>query len=128
MKKSLILTVAGSLAIAILGSTAYADTSLDKGALGKYERQGRFLKPVLTSAPRVQGVDPQASVRTDGNLIVDKGDLGKYERQGRFLRPVLEVGPQGWAVAESASPAGGVVHEHGLNGKEHKNIGRKRAH
>ena len=121
MKKSLILTIAGALAIATLGTTAFAETTIDKGELGKYERQGRFVKPVLTSSPRNESV----SSRAQTSAVIDKGDIGKYERKGQFLKPVLEVGHQGWS-ADAARPAGSVTHEHGLNGKEHKNIGRSK--
>lgn len=123
MKKSLILTIAGALAIATLGSTAFAENTIDKGELGKYVRQGRFVKPVLTPSPRTEAVAPRAQRST----IIDKGDLGKYERKGRFLKPVLEVGPQGWST-NAARPASTVTHVSGLNGKEHKNIGHKRAY
>ena len=121
MKKSLILTIAGALAIATLGTTAFAETTIDKGELGKYVRQGRFVKPVLTASPRSDSNAVMASVRIGTRPIIDKGDLGKYERHGRTLRAIREVGPSNWAVAEVASPAGGVKHDHGLNGKEHKN-------
>jgi hypothetical protein len=123
MKKSLILTIAGALAIATLGTTAFAENTIDKGELGKYVRQGRFVKPVLTPSPRTEAVAP----RTQSSAILDKGDLGKYERKGRFLKPVLEVGPQGWS-ADAATPASTVTHKHGLDGKEHKNIGHKRGY
>ncbi len=119
MKKSLILTIASALAIATLGSTAFAEGTIDKGQLGRYVRQGRFVKPVLTPSTRTEAVAPQAQ----RSVIVDKGDLGTYERKGRFLKPVLEVGHQGWS-ADAASPASTVTHEHGLNGKEHKNMGQ----
>ncbi len=122
MKKSLLLTIASALAIATLGSSAFAENTIDKGELGKYVRQGRFVKPVRTPSPRTEAVAPRAQ-RSE---VIDKGDLGTYERTGRFLQPVLEVGHQGWS-ADTASPASTVTHEHGLNGKEHKNIGHKRA-
>lgn len=124
MKKSLLYTAAGMLAIGMLASAAQADTLIDKGALGKYERQGRFVKPLQTPTPRSESTVPAA----DTAVLVDKGDLGTYIRHGRFLRPVLHVGLQGWASAEGVVPASSVTHEHGINGKEHKNIGRKRAH
>lgn len=123
MKKSLILTIAGAVTIATLGTTAFAENTIDKGELGKYVRQGRFVKPVLTSSPRTEA----NSVRDQAKAIVDKGDLGKYERQGRFLKPVLDVGLQGWSKGDVA-PTSSVVHKTGINGKEHRNIGRKRAY
>jgi hypothetical protein len=122
MKKSLLLTIASALAIATLGSTAFAENTIDKGDLGKYVRQGRFVKPVLTPSPRTEVVAPQAQRST----LIDKGDLGTYERKGRFLKPVLQVGHQGWSAGAAVS-ASTVAHEHGLDGKEHKNIGHKRA-
>jgi len=127
MYKSLILTTT-ALTIAFVGASAHAGTTVDKGDLGKYERQGRFLKPVLTVAPRNVSADQKAAARDDGRNVVDKGDLGKYERRGQFLRPVLEVGVQGRANAGRVAAASSVTHEHGLNGKEHRNIGRKRAY
>ena len=45
MKKSLILTLATSIALAIFGTTAYAGITTDKEEFGKFERQGQFLKP-----------------------------------------------------------------------------------
>jgi hypothetical protein len=121
MKKSLILTIASAIAIATLGSTAFAENTIDKGELGKYVRQGRFVKPLLTPSPRTEAVAPQAQ----STAVIDKGDLGKYERTGRFLKPVLEVGHQGWSV-DAVSPASTVTHDHGLNGKEHKNMAQKK--
>lgn len=121
MKKSLILTIAGAVAIATLGSTAFAENTIDKGELGKYVRQGRFVKPVLTASPRGDSNSHMASVDIGTRPIIDKGDLGKYERHGRTLRAVREIEPSNRAVAKVTSPAGGVRHEHGLNGKEHKN-------
>jgi hypothetical protein len=123
MKKSLILTVAGAVAMVTLGSTAYAENTIDKGELGKYVRQGRFVKPVLTASPRGDSNtnSHMASVDIGTRPIIDKGDLGKYERHGRTLRAVREVEPTNRTAAEAVSPAGGVKHEHGLNGKEHKN-------
>ena len=121
MKKSLTLTIAGALAIATLGTTAFAGTIIDKGDLGKYVRQGRFVKPVLTASPRGDANAEMASVQIGTRPIIDKGDLGKYERHGRTLRAVRDIAPANRAVAEVASPAGGVTHDHGLNGKEHKN-------
>ncbi|MBL7649475.1 MAG: hypothetical protein JNK74_25135 [Candidatus Hydrogenedentes bacterium] len=122
MKKSLILTIASALTIATLGSAAYAENTIDKGDLGKYVRQGRFVKPVLTSSLRTEAVAGQ----TQRSAVIDKGDLGSYERTGRFLKPVLEVGHQGWS-ADAAVPVSNVAHKHGLDGKEHRNIGHKRA-
>ena len=121
MKKSLILSAVGALALASLTSMTYAENTIDKGELGKYVRQGRFVKPVLAPSPRTEAVAP----RTQRSAVVDKGDLGKYERTGRFLKPVLEVGHQGWS-ADAVSPASTVTHDHGLNGKEHKNMAQKR--
>lgn len=122
MKKSLLFGAIGAIAIATLGNVAFAETTIDKGDLGKYVRQGRFVKPVLTPSPRTEGSASLASA----DATIDKGELGKYKRAGRFLKPVLEVGPQGWA-SDEAIAASTVTHDHGLNGKEHKNIGHKRA-
>ncbi len=123
MKKSLILTIAGALAIATLGSTVFAENTIDKGELGKYIRQGRFVKPVLTPSPRTEA----PTVHRVGKATVDKGDLGKYERKGPLLKPVLEVGHQGWSNGRVA-PDTGVKNAHRLNGKAYTNIGRKRAY
>lgn len=122
MKKSLLLSAIGAIAITTFGTTTFAENTIDKGDLGKYVREGRFVKPILTPSPRTDAIAPQA----DKVATVNKGDLGTYERKGRFLKPVLEVGVQGWSSAD-VSATSSVTHVHGLNAKEHKNIGHKRA-
>ncbi|MBL7649474.1 MAG: hypothetical protein JNK74_25130 [Candidatus Hydrogenedentes bacterium] len=116
MKKSLILTFAGALALATLGTTAFAETTIDKGDLGTYVRQGRFVKPILTTSTRTEAI----ATPDESKALINKGDLGTYERKGRFLKPVLNVGLQGWS-ADTPEATSTVMHEHGLNGKEHKN-------
>lgn len=127
MYKSLILT-ATALTLVAMSASAHAGTTVDKGELGKYERRGQFLKPVLTAAPRNVAADQKVAARDEAGNIVDKGELGKYERRGQFLKPVLEVGPQDWPNMGRVAPANSVTHKHGLNGKEHRNIGHKRAY
>jgi hypothetical protein len=124
MKKSLILTIAGAVAIATLGTTAFAENTIDKGELGKYVRQGRFVKPVLTPSPRTEA----PAIHAKDKAFVDKGDLGKYERQGRLLKPVLTPSPRSNAPAPRVAPAPNVTNDHRLNGKLRTNIGRKRAY
>lgn len=118
MKKSLIFAAAGMLTFAMFGTLAHAESTNDKGSAAKYERHGRFMTAIQTPAPRSEAAAPA----TSKPAIVDKGDLGKYERQGRILRPITEVGLQGWSRGEASAPAGGVTHDHGINGKEHKNM------
>ena len=55
MKHSLTYTIAGALVAALLTSTAFADTIVNKGALGKYERKGQFLKPIMSPPARTVG-------------------------------------------------------------------------
>ena len=122
MKRLLIYAFAVTLVATLLTSTANAGNAVDKGALGKYERQGRFVKPVLTSATRSKSQARAESLVNEGRVIIDKGELGKYERQGRFVKPIVEIGQNSWPNRGRKMDQGGVKHVHGLNGKEHKNV------
>lgn len=121
MNRTMIYTFAGALVAALLTSTAYANP-IDKGSLGQYERQGRFVKPVLTPAARTTVRERAASLTNGGSTVIDKGALGKYERQGRFLRPVIESVQNNWATGDMAENHRTVMHVHGLDGKEHRNV------
>ena len=118
MKKSLIFAAVGMLAFAMFGTLAHAGSANNDGSPAKYERHGRFLKPIQTPAPRSEA----AAAAVSTSVIVDKGDLGKYERHGRVLRPITEIGLQGWSNGDASAPTSGVTHDHGVNGKEHKNM------
>jgi len=122
MKQSLIYTIAGAFVATLLTATAFADTTIDKGPLGKYERQGRFVKPVMTPAAHTISQVQTAALVNDGRVTIDKGALGTYERKGRFLRPVIEFGGNSWTSRATTENQRGVKHVHGLNGKEHKNV------
>lgn len=95
MKHTLTYTLAGALVAALLTSTAFAGNIVDKGALGKYERQGRFLRPIMSPPARTTPQD-QTPLVNDGIVIIDKGELGSYERQGRFVRPVVDEVHNTW--------------------------------
>ena len=120
MKQSLIYTIAGAFVATLLTATAFAGTTIDKGPLGKYERQGRFVKPVVTPAAHTVSQVQTAALVNDGHVMIDKGALGTYERKGRFVRPVVEFGGNNWTSGAMTGNQGGVKHVHGLNGKEHK--------
>ena len=122
MKHSLIYTIAGAFVATLLTTTAFAGTTIDKGPLGQYERQGRFVKPVMTPAAHTEVRVQTAALVNDGQVTIDKGALGSYERKGRFLRPVIEFGGNSWTSGAMTENQGGVKHVHGLNGKEHKNV------
>ena len=122
MKHLLIYAFAVTLTATLLTSTASAGNTIDKGALGKYERQGRFVKPILTSTARSNSQARTESLVNNGRVIIDKGELGKYERQGRFVKPIVEIGQNSWSNRGRKMDHGGVKHVHGLNGKEHKNV------
>ncbi len=122
MKQSLIYTIAGAFVATLLTTTAFAGTTIDKGVLGKYERQGRFVKPVMTPSAHTVSQFQTAALVNDGHVMLDKGALGKYERQGRIVRPVVEFGGNNWTSGAMTRGQGGVKHVHGLNGKEHRNV------
>ncbi len=96
MKHSLTYTIAGALVATLLTSTAFANNIVDKGSLGKYERKGQFLKPILSPPARTVSGSQSALVH-DGNVIIDKGELGIYERHGRFVRPIVEDVQNSWS-------------------------------
>jgi hypothetical protein len=123
MKHTLSIVIATTLIASVLTATAaFADNIVDKGPLGKYERQGRFLKPIMNPAPRVESTNHAMVSTNDGSVTIDKGAVAKYERQGRFVRPVVTDVQNSWASGAVAEKSGGVKHVHGLNGKEHKNV------
>ena len=123
MKHTLSFAIATTLIASVLTATAtFADSIVDKGPLGKYERQGRFLKPVMNPAPRVESTNHAKVSTNDGIVTIDKGAVATYERQGRFVRPVVTDIQNPWANGAATESKGGVKHGHGLNGKEHKNV------
>jgi hypothetical protein len=86
MKGFGILTVAATLMIAMATSSAYAGPVIDKGDLGKYERDGKFLRPILSAPPRSTETSPANAHPSATRFVIDKGDLGRYERIGKHLR------------------------------------------
>ncbi len=101
MKHSLTYTIAGALVAALLTSTAFADTIVNKGALGKYERKGQFLKPIMSPPARTVG-GTQTDLVHNGSVVIDKGELGTYERQGRFVRPIVEDVQNSWSSGSTS--------------------------
>lgn len=125
MKRSLHYTIAGALVATVLSATAFASpTIIDKGSLGSYERQGRFVRPIMTPPARSDAQARVLRAAEEGRVIIDKGALGKYERVGRIVRPILENVKNEWPNRGRRFDTGGVEHIHGLNGKEHKNVGK----
>lgn len=122
MKKSLILTAAAAITLAGIGFPTYAQNTIEKGQLGSYVREGRFVKPVITASPRGESGTESISVQTGPQADVDKGALGKYERHGRVLRAIRVIEPANRADLSVAAKSPTVTHDHGLNNKEHKNI------
>lgn len=122
MKHSLIYTIAGAFVATLLTASAFAGTIIDKGPLGQYERQGRFVKPVMTPAAHTETRVQTVALVNNGQVMIDKEALGMYERKGRFVRPVVEFGGNNWTSGAMTGSQGGVKHVHGLNGKEHKNV------
>lgn len=120
MKKSLTLTFTCAIALATLGF-AYADDTVDKGDLGKYTREGRFLKPVLTATPQADASSGMAPARIGTHATINKGELGTYVRHGRTLRAVRDIEPARRNTESVATASSGVAHDHGVNHKEHKN-------
>lgn len=117
MKKQFVTTTLAGLALAVLASTASAGTIIDKGDLGKYEREGRFVRPLLAPAYTKDVASSPAAAWNDGQVIVDKGTLGKYERRGTRLYRVMHPAPRGESGGVAA-PAGSRGHKHGaLRGK-----------
>ena len=96
MQHTLTYTIAGALVASLLASAAFAGNIVDKGSLGKYERQGRFLKPIM-SPPARPASQVQTPLVNEGIVIIDKGELGSYERRGRFVRPVVDEVHNTWA-------------------------------
>jgi hypothetical protein len=88
-------TIIGALVAALLSSTAFAGNIVDKGALGKYERQGRFLKPIMKVPARTSS-RLQATPANEGTVLIEKGELGSYQRHGRFVRPVIDDVQNSW--------------------------------
>ena len=125
MKRFLYCAFFGVLAAAIVSTSAFAGTTIDKGDLGKYERQGRFVKPVLSPIATQTTNENDFTHGSKSKVIVDKGERGKYERQGRFLRPVITGFRNSWSGSKKSEPKMGIQHQHGLNGKEHKNVKNK---
>ena len=123
MNKTLTLSIATALAMAVFSTTAFAGPIIDKGDLGKYERQGRFVKRIVTPEPRAAA--PQvAAVADDDQADINKGELGKYERHGRFVKRIANVVPRNWEQKGGYFQEAAVMHDHGINSKEHKNVSR----
>jgi len=123
MKHFLHYTIAGALFATILNTTAFASsTTIEKGSMGMYERQGRFVRPIMTPPTRSDASVRVSMSSSEGKVIIDKGALGKYKRFGRFVRPIIEEVSNEWPNRGRRVNPGGVVHIHGLNGKEHKNV------
>lgn len=122
MNKTLILTLAGALVATFAASAAFASPIIDKGDLGKYERKGRFVVPILNPAPRNHSSSRSVLAREEGRVIIDKGELGRYEREGRFVRRIMDTPPRKWSNGSSGAAESGVQHEHGLGGKGHSNL------
>ncbi|MCC6487364.1 MAG: hypothetical protein IT364_07675 [Candidatus Hydrogenedentes bacterium] len=77
------LAVVGIFAIALFGSIAEAKPIIDKGDLGKYERDGKFLRRILTSPSEVGSPGQSAVTSTAREVRYDKGELGTWVRDGR---------------------------------------------
>ncbi len=120
MKHFMTYAFAGALVATLLTASASAGSTVDKGALGKYERQGRFLKPIMAPTPRSGGDARVVLPLSEGRVIIDKGALGKYERKGRFVKPIVEKVQNNWPNRGRRMEESGVKHMHGLNGKEHR--------
>lgn len=85
------LVVVAIFAATLLGSAADAKPIIDKGALGKYERDGRFLHRVYAGSSRTMS---PATVHADTNAAngvrYDKGALGTWMRDGRRVTRIYE--------------------------------------
>ena len=103
MKHFLTCALFGGLAAALLAPTVAAGNTIDKGRLGKYERQGRFVRPIMTPVPRLNTGVQADCFNEEGRAIIDKGALGKYERKGRFMKPVLTAAPRSSSPNPTAS-------------------------
>jgi hypothetical protein len=79
LRNAAIALIAGTV---LSTTTAFAGTVIDKGDLGKYERQGRFVHRIATPAARPSN---GTAVKDAGQVTYDKGELGTYERSGRFV-------------------------------------------
>lgn len=122
MKKTRKHAITTALVTALLASNAIAGTTIDKGSLGKYERQGRFVKPIFSPVARGNDRARPAALETQGRVLVDKGERGRYERKGPFLRPIVENVQNNWTGKGRVLPEGSIRHMHGLNGKSHQNV------
>lgn len=121
MRKHWMLGIVGALAFALLSSTAFAGTIIDKGSLGTYERHGRFVKRIMTPASASDSVAQTVPVR-GAKVNIDKGTLGKYERHGRFVRRQMDVPARNAARGNVLEKKPGIRHEHGIGDREHKNV------
>ncbi|MBI2422720.1 MAG: hypothetical protein HYV27_07810 [Candidatus Hydrogenedentes bacterium] len=95
MKTTLIHAAAATLMAALISTPVFAGATIDKGALGSYERHGRFVRPVLSAASPKQE-HKAMPLRTPAPI--DKGELGSYVRSGRMVKPVMTVGQRDWPV------------------------------
>jgi len=87
MKRNLLsfgtLAVVGILAIALFGSIAEAKPIIDKGDLGKYQRDGKFLRRILSSPSDAGSTGQNAVPSSTRGIRYDKGELGTWVRDGR---------------------------------------------
>ena len=86
LKKGSVIASASCLiaALFLVSGTAFAGVTYDKGDLGKYVRESRFVHRVPTVAAAPHSSTEVATSPKQSN-IVDKGVLGKYVRKGRFM-------------------------------------------
>jgi hypothetical protein len=84
------LAVVGILAIALFGSIAEAKPIIDKGDLGKYQRDGKFLRQILTSPSDAGSAGQSAVTSTTRGVRYDKGERGSWVRDSRRVTKVYE--------------------------------------